>query len=226
VTGGSRGIGLAIAEALASSGASVAITGRDGAALEAARQRLGGTALALHADVRNEREATGAIDETAKRFGGLDILVNNAGVGLFASVAEMSADQWHQVIETNLTGVFHCCRAAIPHLRKRGGGWIVNVSSLAATNAFANGAAYCASKAGLNAFSDALMHEVRHDNIRVSCVMPGSVATEFGGPAGKGAAEWKLTPEDVARVVTDLLAHHARSHPSRVELRPSRPPRK
>ena len=226
MTGGSRGIGLAIAEALAASGVSVAVTGRDGGALDAARRRLGGAALALHADVRNEREAIDAIEQTAQRFGGIDILVNNAGIGVFAPVADMTAEQWHQVIETNLTGVFHCCRAAIPHFRKRGGGWIVNISSLAATNPFGNGAAYCASKAGLNAFSDALMHEVRHDNIRVSCVMPGSVATEFGGPGGKGAAEWKLTPEDVARVVTDLVAHPARSLPSRVELRPSRPPRK
>jgi 3-oxoacyl-[acyl-carrier protein] reductase len=224
VTGGSRGIGLAIAKALAESGTSVAITGRDRAVLETARRTLGDETIALHADVQNEREAANAVDETADKFGGLDVLVNNAGVGLFASVADMTPSQWRQVIDTNLTGAFYCSHAAIPHFRRRGGGWIVNVSSLAAKNAFVGGAAYCASKAGLNAFSEALMQEVRHDNIRVTCVMPGSVSTGFGGRGEGGEADWKLAPEDVARTVVDLMAHPPRSLPSRVELRPSRPP--
>jgi NAD(P)-dependent dehydrogenase (short-subunit alcohol dehydrogenase family) len=224
VTGGSRGIGRAIARALSEDGASVAITGRDRAALESARVQLGDRALALYADVQNERDAARAVDETASKFGGLDVLVNNAGVGVFASVADMTPDQWHQVIQTNLSGVFYCTHAAIPHLRRRGGGWIVNISSLAAKNAFVNGAAYCASKAGLNAFSEALMQEVRHDNIRVTCVMPGSVATGFASRGGHDGSDWKLTADDVARTVMDLLAHPARSLPSRVELRPSRPP--
>jgi NAD(P)-dependent dehydrogenase (short-subunit alcohol dehydrogenase family) len=224
VTGGSRGIGFAIARALAERGTSVAITGRDRAVLETARRKLGDQTIALHADVQNEREAANAVDETADKFGGLDVLVNNAGVGLFASVADMTPSQWRQVIDTNLTGAFYCSHAAIPHFRRRGGGWIVNVSSLAAKNAFAGGAAYCASKAGLNAFSEALMQEVRHDNIRVTCVMPGSVSTGFGGRGESGDADWKLAPEDVARTVVDLMAHPARSLPSRVELRPSRPP--
>ena len=224
VTGGSRGIGFAIARALSDAGASVAITGRDRAALESARAQLGGRALALPSDVQNERDATKAVEETASTFGGLDVLVNNAGVGLFASVADMTPDQWCQVIQTNLSGVFYCSHAAIPYLRQRGGGWIVNISSLAAKNAFVNGAAYCASKAGVSAFSEALMQEVRHDNIRVTCVMPGSVATGFTSRGGNDTADWKLTSEDVARTVMDLLAHPARSLPSRVELRPSRPP--
>ena len=224
VTGGSRGIGLAIAKALAESGTAVAITGRDRAVLETARRTLGDETIALHADVQNEREAANAVDETADKFGGLDVLVNNAGVGLFASVADMTPSQWRQVIDTNLTGAFYCSHAAIPHFRRRGGGWIVNVSSLAAKNAFVGGAAYCASKAGLNAFSEALMQEVRHDNIRVTCVMPGSVSTGFGGRGEGGEADWKLAPEDVARTVVDLMAHPPRSLPSRVELRPSRPP--
>lgn len=225
VTGGSRGIGFAIAQALASSGASVAITGRDESALESARRKLGGQTLALHADVRDANAAARAVDETAEQFGGLDALVNNAGVGLFAPVADMTPDDWRQVIETNLSGVFYCCHAAIPHLRTRGGGWIINISSLAGKNAFVNGAAYCASKSGLNAFSEALMQEVRHDNIRVSYVMPGSVSTEFMGRSDR-ASDWKLAPEDVAQVVMDLFAHPARSLPSRVEMRPSKPPRK
>ena len=224
VTGGSRGIGFAIARALVDAGASVAITGRDPSALELARGKLGGQTIALHADVQNERDATRAVDETAGKFGGLDVLINNAGVGVFASVADMTPAQWRQVIDTNLSGVFYCSHAAIPHLRTRGGGWIVNISSLAGKNAFTGGAAYCASKAGLNAFSEALMQEVRHDNIRVSYVMPGSVATGFTGRGEHEGSDWKLAPEDVAQTVMDLLAHPARSLPSRVELRPSRPP--
>ena len=135
----------------------------------------------------------------------------------------MSLDDWRQIIDTNLSGVFYCTRAAIPAMKARGGGFIINISSLAGKNAFTGGAAYCASKAGLNAFSEALMQEVRHDNIRVSYVMPGSVSTGFGDHGSSGEADWKLTPEDVARVVVDLIAHDARSLPSRVELRPSRP---
>ena len=230
VTGGSRGIGFAIAEALLAAGASVAITGRDQSQLDAARARLTPGAVArlevVRADVRSAADADLAVASTVERLGGLDILVNNAGIGIFRDVAAMNESSWNDVIGTNLTGVFFFCHAAIPHLRRRGG-WIINISSLAGRNPFATGAAYCASKAGLNAFSEALMHEVRHDNIRVSCVMPGSVATGFSGGTAPGgpAAEWKLAPEDVAEVVIDLLAHPARSLPSRVELRPSRPPR-
>ena len=230
VTGGSRGIGLSIAAALLARGASVAITGRDEAHLEEARAQLakdaGDRIHAVRADVRDADDAAGAIGAAVECFGGLDVLVNNAGVGVFAAVADMDVAQWHDVIETNLSGVFFCCHAAIPHLRARGGGWIINISSLAGKNAFTSGAAYCASKAGLNAFSEALMQEVRHDNIRVSYVMPGSVATGFSrGTSPSGPAnDWKLAPEDVARVVVDLIAHPARSLPSRVELRPSRPP--
>jgi NAD(P)-dependent dehydrogenase (short-subunit alcohol dehydrogenase family) len=231
VTGGSRGIGLAIAEALLAAGASVVITGRDPSQLEtaAARLRQDGTAARIEvvrADARSAPDAARAVASTVDRLGGLDILVNNAGVGIFRDVAAMDESSWNDVIATNLSGVFFFCHAAIPHLRRRGG-WIINISSLAGRNPFATGAAYCASKAGLNAFSEALMQEVRHDNIRVSCVMPGSVATGFSGGTSPGgpADVWKLAPEDVAEVVVDLLAHPARSLPSRVELRPSRPPK-
>jgi NAD(P)-dependent dehydrogenase (short-subunit alcohol dehydrogenase family) len=147
-------------------------------------------------------------------------------VGVGAPVADLAHDEWHRIIGTNLTGVFYCCRAAIPHLRARGGGWIVNISSLASKNPFAGAAAYCASKAGLNAFSEALMQEVRYDNIRVSYILPGSVATEFSGRSGGSGAEWRLLPDDVAHVVIDLLEHDDRSLPSRIEIRPSRPARR
>src|SRR5205814_2874214 len=156
---------------------------------------------------------------------GGDILVNTAGVGVFAPVAEMDVTQWHDVIETNLSGVFFCCHAAIPRMRERGGGWIINISSLAGKNPFVHGAAYCASKAGLNAFSEALMQEIRYDNIRVSYIMPGSVATGFSGRAEDAGADWKASAADVAEVVLNLLRQDRRSLVSRVELRPSKPPR-
>jgi 3-oxoacyl-[acyl-carrier protein] reductase len=227
VTGGSRGIGEAVAAALLDRGASVVITGLDEGRLEQARRRLAPPerVAAVRADVRDLGQVRAALDHTVHRFGGLDILVNNAGIGRFVEVADMTPDDWHAVIDTNLTGVFYCCHEALPHLRRRGGGWIINLSSLAGRNAFPKAAAYCASKAGLNAFSEALMQEVRYDNIRVSYVMPGSVDTAFGGP-GSGEGDWKLSPGDVARVVVDLLAHDSRSLPSRVEIRPSKPPRR
>jgi len=223
VTGGSKGIGLAIAQALAAAGTSVVITGRDQATLDRAVKSVpeGTSIRAVRADVQNHAEAARAVDEAVKTFSGLDILINNAGVGGFMNVADMSVSDWDRTIGTNLSGVFYCTRAALPELRRRGGGWIISISSLASKNAFAGGAAYCATKAGLNAFSEALMQEVRHDNIRVSCIMPGSVATGFGGR--DVGADWKLAPEDLAEVVIDLLEHPARSLPSRVELRPSRP---
>ena len=233
VTGGSRGIGLSIARELVDAGASVAITGRDRAHLESAKKELAGgdgsrdqRVLVVPSNAADPADAARVVAETVARFGGLDVLVNNAGVGVFANVADMSDEQWQQVLGTNLSGVFYSCRAAIPALRSRGGGWIINISSLAGANAFAGGAAYCASKSALNAFSESLMQEVRHDNIRVSYVMPGSVATGFGGRGAAGAEDWKLAPEDVAEVVIDLLAHPARSLPSRVEIRPSKPPKK
>ncbi len=227
VTGGSRGIGLAIARALVAGGVQVAITGRSAAHLSAARPRIEaagpGAVETLQADVRRYDEVKGAIEATVARFGGLDFLVNNAGVGIFTDVASMTPEQWAETIETNLTGVFNACQAALPHLRRRGGGFIINISSLAGKNPFKGGAAYCASKSGLNAFSEALMQEVRYDNIRVSYVMPGSVATGFSSGDETKGADWKSAPEDVADVVINLLQHNPRSLPSRVEIRPSQP---
>ena len=177
VTGGSRGIGLASAKALVASGASVAITGTDQSRIDSAVVSLGKNALGIRADVRKYSDVEGALAQTVSKFGGLDILINNAGVGVFRPVAEMTVDEWHRIIDTNLSGVFYCCHAALPHLKTRGGGWIINISSLASRNAFVNGAAYCASKSALNAFSETLMQEVRYDGIRVAYVLPGSVNT-------------------------------------------------
>ncbi len=230
VTGATRGIGLAIAAALVEHGADVVGTARSDAHIAQAREHLTSAAAGRKArfdirvaDVREHASIEHAVEAAVERFGGLDILVNNAGVGKFGEVAAQPPAQWEETIATNLTGVFHCCHAAIPYLRRRGGGWIINISSLASENPFAGAAAYCASKAGLNAFSHALMQEVRYDGIRVSTVLPGSVGTEFGDAQAGTGAEWKLSPDDVARVVVDLLLHDPRSLPSRVEIRPSKP---
>jgi len=225
ITGGTRGIGHAVAAALLRAGDKVAITGTSDDGVVKAEHGLAalGQVAGIVCDVRIPSATELAVRTAVARFGGIDILVNCAGVGVGAPVAEMSHDEWDRIVGTNLTGVFNCCKAAIPHLRTRGGGWIVNISSLASTSPFPGGAAYCASKAGLNAFSDALMQELRYDNIRVTCVLPGSVATGFSGREAGAGSDWKLLPEDVAQAIVDLLAHQPRSLPSRVEIRPSRP---
>ena len=228
VTGSSKGIGLAIAKAFVARGMQVVLTARQDDELQKAAAALGGGANVhvVSAEVRRAADAERVVAAAVARFGGLDVLVNNAGIGRFSNVSDLAIDEWQQVIETNLSGVFYCCRAALPEMKRRGGGYIVNISSLAGKNPFAGGAAYCASKAALNAFSEALMQEVRYDNIRVSYVLPGSVATGFGDRGPGGEADWKIAPEDVAEVVVDLVTLDSRSLASRVELRPSRPPRK
>jgi 3-oxoacyl-[acyl-carrier protein] reductase len=229
VTGGTRGIGFAVAKALLGAGHAVAFTGTTDDGIIRAERALaaavedGTRVMGVVCDVRDRAAVRRAVDATAQRFGGLDVLVNNAGVGVGGPIAELAPEEWSRLLDTNLTGVFHCCQAAIPKLRARGGGWIVNISSLAGKNPFAGGAAYCATKAGLDAFSEALMQEVRYDGIRVTHVCPGSVATGFNGREATAGADWKLHPDDVAHVIVDLLAHPARSLPSRVELRPSQP---
>jgi 3-oxoacyl-[acyl-carrier protein] reductase len=228
VTGGTQGIGFAIAEALAASGGKVLITGRDEARLGRAVRTLvksvgpGGSLVGAVADARDRAAVDAAVDQAVATFGSIDTLINNAGVGRFRSVEEMTDQEWSDVIDTNLTGVFYATRAAIPHLKRNGGGWIINIASLAGRNYFANGGAYCASKAGLVALSEAVMLEVRNDNIRVSCIMPGSVATGFTGQSAQGDQSWKLTGDDIAEVVMDLLRHRKGSLPSKIEIRPAR----
>ena len=228
VTGGTKGIGFAIAEAMLAAGGNVMITGRDEGRVKQALTALtkscapGAQLIGAAVDVRNREGLEAAIDRAAATFGTLDTLINNAGVGAFVDIENMTDEAWHQVIDTNLTGVFYATRASIPHLKRAGGGWIINIASLAGRNYFANAAAYCASKAGLVAFSEAVMLELRNDNIRVSVVMPGSVATEFSHPAKAEDESWKLTAEDIAEVVMDLLRHPTRSLPSKVEIRPSK----
>ena len=223
VTGGTRGIGRAIAEALLGSGAAVAICGRSAESVARAVAELaasGGRVIGRAADVASSSDVAALFRYVEEEFGGLDILVNNAGVGGFASVAETAPEAWRRIVATNLDGVFYCCHEAMPRFRKRGGGFVINISSLAGRNPFAGGAAYNASKFGLNGFSEAMMLDHRYDNVRVSTIMPGSVNTQFDAGA---SAEWKTAPEDVAEVVLTVLRMPARTLVSRVELRPAKP---
>jgi len=230
VTGGTKGIGRAIAETLVTAGAGVAITARNedeiGATVAELKKLGAGTAAGYVCDVRDYVRVNSVVAEVAKEFGGVDILINNAGIGIFSSVESMSVEDFRAVLETNVFGVFYCCHEAIPLMKQRGGGYIINISSLAGANPHPQMAAYNASKFGLNGFSEALMQEVRHDNIKVSYIMPGSVNTAFGGDEPSNEKGWQLQPGDIAQVVMDLLEHPQRSLPSRVEIRPSRPPKK
>jgi len=222
VTGGNRGIGRGIAEALAAEGLTVALTSRNAEHAATAAREIGHGARGYACDVRRHEQVAAMFASVERDLGGVDVLVNNAGIGLFAPVASMSLEDWHAVIETNLNGLFYCTREAIPRMRKRGGGYIFNLSSLAGRNAFPNGGAYCATKYAVNGFSEVLFQEVRDDDIRVTYLMPGSVATEFGrGSAAKQG--WALQPADVGEIVVDLLRTHPRAMSSRVEMRPSRP---
>src|ERR1043166_196784 len=230
VTGGTKGIGRGIADTLVREGVSVCVSARHQAEIDQSIRELNnlgeGRAIGFVCDVRDYDQVRRLISETVSSLEGLDILINNAGIGIFETVENTSPEDFRAVLETNLFGVFHCCHAAIPEMKKRGGGYIINISSLAGANPHPRMAAYNASKFGLNGFSEALMQEVRHDNIKVSYIMPGSVNTEFGGDSPSDEKSWQLTPQDIARVVVDLLHHDDRSMPSRVEIRPSKPPKK
>lgn len=230
VTGGTQGIGRAIAADLVRAGFDVAVTARTARDVESVASDLsglgGGSALGVVADVRDPEAAERAVGETVNRFGGVDLLVNNAGVGKYAPVQELTLEDWHLQMETNLNGVFYFSRAAIPHLVKSDDAWIINIGSLAGRNPFAGGAGYNATKFGLLGMTEAMMLDLRYEGIRVSLVMPGSVDTGFGDrPAGEKAG-WALTSEDVSRAVLDLLRYPGNAHASRIELRPSQPPRK
>jgi NAD(P)-dependent dehydrogenase (short-subunit alcohol dehydrogenase family) len=231
VSGGTRGIGFSVAEALLHEGAKVFICGRNESHLKTALEKLRENGVhervdGVTADVSRYQDCRKFVHAAAERFGGLDILVNNAGIGLFAPVDEIAPEKWDELIATNLSGPFYCCREAIPLLRQRGG-YIFNISSLAGVNPFAGGAAYNASKFGLNGFSEAMMQDVRHQGIRVSYIMPGSVATDFSSPSGaKEHQNWELTGDDIAKAVVDLCRFPSRALVSRLEIRPSQPPRK
>jgi NAD(P)-dependent dehydrogenase (short-subunit alcohol dehydrogenase family) len=227
VTGGTKGIGFGIAEALLKNGSRVFVCGRDKRGLNQAIEWLSkhGHVEGDVCDVRSEDQVRMLISECERRLGGLDVLVNNAGMGVFGkTVEELSGDEFRQTLETNLHGAFYACHYAVPLMKKRGGGYIFNISSLAGQNPHPRMAAYNASKFGLNGFSEALMQEVRQDNIKVSYICPASVNTAFGGDTPSDDKAWQLQPADVAQVIVDLLQMPERALPSKVELRPSKPP--
>ncbi len=230
VTGSTKGIGLAVARALARAGADVVVSSRTASDVERVAEELGrdapGQVLGIPCDVRDPDACRRLVEGAVDRLGRLDVLVNNAGLGIFESILDMSVEDWRRQIDTNLGGVFYCSKAAAPHLSATGDGWIVNVGSLAGKNTFAGGTGYNASKFGLVGMSEAMMLDLRYQGVRVSVVMPGSVNTHFGGRDEGAERGWRLEAEDVARAVLDLLAYPSGALVSRVEMRPTRPPRK
>jgi NAD(P)-dependent dehydrogenase (short-subunit alcohol dehydrogenase family) len=225
ITGGTRGIGRAIAERLLDAGAKVAVCGTSHASVETALDALAGRGelLGCAADVSKLDDVKAFIGATMARFGRIDAFINNAGVGTFRPAGELTPEEWHRMIGVNLTGAFYCFHEVLPILKQQGGGDVINISSLAGKNPFAGGSGYNATKFGLNGFSEAAMLDHRNDGVRVSYIMPGSVATEFGGGPADAGADWKIAPEDIADVVEMLLVMPRRTTVSRVEVRPSRP---
>lgn len=226
VTGGTKGIGRAIAEHLLEAGTSVAICARTETEVQIAAAQLGERAVGIVCDVADHRACARMVNQTVAHFGRLDILVNNAGLGVFKPLAEMSVEEWRLQVDVNLGGVFYCSKAALPHLVASGDGFIVNIASLASRHAFRGGTGYNASKFGLLGLTEAMMLDVRHDGVRVSVVMPGSVNTHFGGREPVPERTWRLHADDCAAAVTQLLSYPKETHVSRIEVRPSQPPRK
>lgn len=227
ITGGSKGIGYAVAKKLIETGMKVAISGRTLKTVEKAAEYLGDNdvVLPLESDVAVYSDEKQAVKKILEKWGQLDVVLANAGVGHFASVDEMSEEQWHQMINTNLNGVFHTLRASVESLKKSKG-YYMTLASLAGTNFFASGAGYNATKFGVVGFTQAAMLDLRKYDIKVSTIMPGSVATHFNGNEPDEKDAWKIQPEDIGKLVVDLLQMHPRTLPSKVEVRPTRPDKK
>ncbi|MEZ4887283.1 MAG: SDR family oxidoreductase [Chitinophagales bacterium] len=227
ITGGTKGIGYGVAEAMIHQGMKVAITGRTQATVNDAVNALNniksGYCIGIAADVRNFEEQQQAVDAVMDEWGQLDVLIANAGLGHFAKIGDLTPDQWNETIDVNLTGVFYSIKASLEAL-KASKGYIITIASLAGTNFFAGGAAYNASKFGLVGFTQAVMLDVRQDDIKVSTIMPGSVATYFNDHVPNEKDAWKIQSEDIGQIVVDLLKMPARTLPSKVEVRPSKPP--
>lgn len=225
ITGGSKGIGYGIAKNLLDEGMRVAITSRSLKAAQEAAASLStddSRVLAIESDVTSMKAEQAAVEKITEHFGGLDVLVANAGVGHFAPVDQLSEEDWLTTIQTNLTGVFNSVKASIEPLKKTEG-YIITIASLAGTNFFENGAAYNASKFGLVGFTQAIMLDLRKYGIKVTTIMPGSVATHFNGHTPSGEDAWKIQPEDIGQMISDLLKLNSRTLPSKIEVRPSRP---
>ena len=229
ITGGTKGIGLGIAESMLQEGMRVAITGRDGASAQKVASKLeeqyGIEVLAIGSNVRSLAEEQKAIAQVVEKWGSIDVVIANAGVGHFAPITEMTDEQWHDTIDINLTGVFHTTKASLDALIESKG-YLITIASLAGTNFFPKGAAYNASKFGLVGFTQAVMLDVRNHGVKVSTIMPGSVATYFNGHIPNDADAWKIQPEDIGQLTVDLLKMDSRALPSKVEIRPTMPPKK
>lgn len=228
ITGGSKGIGYGVAEVLIKEGIRVAVTSRSQKSADEAADSLNkikeGFAIGIESDVRSLESQEKAVAAVLAEWGQLDYVIANAGVGHFAPIQDLTAEQWHETIDINLTGVFFSAKAAIQALTETKG-YFITISSLAGTNFFAGGSAYNASKFGVVGFSQAMMIDVRNAGIKVSTIMPGSVATEFGDHKPSEKDAWKIQPEDIGQIVSDLIKMPARTLPSKVEVRPSMPPK-
>ena len=227
ITGGSKGIGYGVAQKLLSAGMRVAISGRTLETVQRAAQKLGGEdrVMALASDVTNHKDEMAAVRKVLDKWGQLDLVLANAGVGHFAPIDELSESDWHQMMDTNLSGVFHTLKASVEAL-KRSKGYYITLASLAGTNFFPNGAGYNATKFGVVGFTQAAMLDLRKYDIKVSTIMPGSVASHFNDPEPSAKDEWKIQPEDIGDLVLDLLKMHPRTLPSKIEVRPTRPDNK
>lgn len=226
ITGGSKGIGLGVAQSLLADGYKVAISGRSMDALQEAEKLLNSEhVLAIQSDVKNLSDEETAINQIIEKWGQLDVVIANAGIGHFKTIEDLSTQEWSDVIDTNLTGVFHTTKASLSHL-KNSKGYLITIASLAGTNFFKYGSAYNASKFGLVGFTQAVMLDVRHHGVKVSTIMPGSVSTYFNNHTPVDSDAWKIQPEDIGQMVVDLLHMNPRTLPSKIEVRPSLPPQK
>lgn len=231
ITGGSKGIGFGVAQSLMQQGVNVAVTSRHIEAAKEAAKLLNeqsttqAKAIGLESDVRNLESQKQVVKDVIDAFGQLDILVANAGLGHFGSIEDLTPTQWHEVIDTNLTGVFNSIKAGVDAL-KQTKGYFITISSLAGTNFFAGGSAYNASKFGVTGFTQAVMLDLRKHGIKVSTIMPGSVATYFNGNEPDASDAWKIQIEDIGELVVDLIKMNPRTLPSKIEVRPSMPPKK
>lgn len=226
ITGGSKGIGYGVAEALIKDGIKVAVTSRTQVSADEAAAELNkikaGYAIGVESDVRNLASQEQAVATIIAQWGRLDYVIANAGVGHFAPIQELTSEQWQETIDINLTGTFNSIKASYAQL-KENKGYFITISSLAGTNFFAAGGAYNASKFGVVGFSQAIMMDLRKDGIKVTTIMPGSVATHFGGHTPSDKDAWKIQPEDIGLMVSDLIKMPARTLPSKIEVRPSMP---
>lgn len=225
VTGSTKGIGRAIAERMVNEGANVVVTSRTAEDVESVADHLGENAIGIACDVADPASCQELVDRAVDHFGRLDVLVNNAGLGIFKPISEMSVEEWRLQVDVNLGGVFYCSKAALPHLSATGDGYIINIGSLASRNTFASGTGYNASKFGLLGMTEAMMLDVRYDDVRVSIVMPGSVNTPFNDNETAPERGWKLEADDCALAVMQLLEYPKEAHVSRIEMRPAQPKR-